>query len=977
MLVMWPCRGAVQHVLLLCVYIVLALQPTLVLSTQLLFRHTGDKRHDRGERSNTSSAQWQDKADNFVAAWLASATSEGAERSQQNSHRSLGAELGEIVTNGASKMTMAEAIRAAELPDAVLSALRASSVAKGASAALPDGLTPSSGIKDEASAKEAVEKLNAMFRHTEDRIDAKTIECAAFTDRNRAEHAQVQSQLAQLDAEIGDLARTKSKAMAKISDAQQKLRGLLEQQEQKKRHYAKQLSSDQALLKERRDDVEVSEGMLGLTACEPYETFMQRPRNLTASLATQMVKICNSTSQGDLHPEVVFQDVRLQNSTSRLSATGREQLDKEIVKMHLLTDSAEDSLHLEAAGPDSPAEKSSFRCRMRKPHCARLHDTFVGLWASMRDQADALQEKITKFNSLHEKSRMEESMEMQSLTASIAAEQAALAEASASLSAEAERQMQKQQRLKQLQSEFNEQTKECKETLQLLMYSTLCGIRKVRNEIVEMQLPALAESGGPVDCVVGDWVATPCSVPCSFGGHGGLQNFTREVIRQTSNMGVECPMLRYQKPCNEFECPVDCVLTEWSTWSQCTKECGGGVQTRTRATAQQPENGGMACNVAQETQPCNTGSCDADCILSEWSEWTQCSKACDSGFIERSKEVKVEPQGGGSCFSEDDAQRYEKQSCNEHACYGDEVCHENMEVVVAVDSSGSMDEDGFKVLKSFVAGLLKRMASEAYGQKAVQVSVIQFGNGYLLPGKVVSDAKLIAPLQDAASLVPKVEALEWSAGFTNLAQALLKATDVLQRSETSDVRQTVVVVTDGAPSFVRQTQPIVEKLRQFARLAFVQVQSNPDLSDVELFKRFASRPWQTNYVNIPDHEQLEQKLPEMVTRVIAEICPHSESPARQAELAAEAGYRLEFKEKNCADGSSIFGKDRVATIKDCYTIARSAASGGQTVANFAVEQSDGSDLKDCIVWSSCPETTNNGTYNLYVPIAAGVAGVSF
>jgi len=54
---------------------------------------------------------------------------------------------------------------------------------------------------------------------------------------------------------------------------------------------------------------------------------------------------------------------------------------------------------------------------------------------------------------------------------------------------------------------------------------------------------------------------------------------------------------------------MDCVVGEWSDWSQCTKVCGGGTQKRTRSIVTQPCNGGDDCPPLEETRPCNTQSC--------------------------------------------------------------------------------------------------------------------------------------------------------------------------------------------------------------------------------------------------------------------------------------------------------------------------------------------------------------------------------
>ena len=42
--------------------------------------------------------------------------------------------------------------------------------------------------------------------------------------------------------------------------------------------------------------------------------------------------------------------------------------------------------------------------------------------------------------------------------------------------------------------------------------------------------------------------------------------------------------------------PVDCVEGNWSEWSDCTKDCGGGKQTRARTGDKAAQHGGKACS---------------------------------------------------------------------------------------------------------------------------------------------------------------------------------------------------------------------------------------------------------------------------------------------------------------------------------------------------------------------------------------------
>ena len=55
---------------------------------------------------------------------------------------------------------------------------------------------------------------------------------------------------------------------------------------------------------------------------------------------------------------------------------------------------------------------------------------------------------------------------------------------------------------------------------------------------------------------------------------------------------------------------VNCEWDNFSDWTSCSKSCGGGQQTRTRAVRILHQNGGTPCTGDEtETQLCNTDLC--------------------------------------------------------------------------------------------------------------------------------------------------------------------------------------------------------------------------------------------------------------------------------------------------------------------------------------------------------------------------------
>jgi hypothetical protein len=165
----------------------------------------------------------------------------------------------------------------------------------------------------------------------------------------------------------------------------------------------------------------------------------------------------------------------------------------------------------------------------------------------------------------------------------------------------------------------------------------------------------------PVDCVVSSWSDWgKCSKDCGEG----ISTRSRTVITPSANGGAQCPSLAETQTCNTQACPVNCVVSDWSDWSSCDKTCGGGVQNRTRIITQPAENGGTSCPVLSDSRQCNTSPCPVNCVVSDWGAWGTCDKTCGGGTQTKSRTV-IQPAnyGGQPCPSLE-----EQQACNIQGC---------------------------------------------------------------------------------------------------------------------------------------------------------------------------------------------------------------------------------------------------------------------------------------------------------------------
>jgi len=101
------------------------------------------------------------------------------------------------------------------------------------------------------------------------------------------------------------------------------------------------------------------------------------------------------------------------------------------------------------------------------------------------------------------------------------------------------------------------------------------------------------------------------------------------------------------------------LWSEWSEWTPCSVDCGGGQQYRSRTCESHIED---CRGPARMSQRCNVGPCKRE--WSCWSPWSQCSVSCGSGVRRRTRVCLVST-------NRDVAQSGCEGSAHEHeACEG-------------------------------------------------------------------------------------------------------------------------------------------------------------------------------------------------------------------------------------------------------------------------------------------------------------------
>ncbi|KAG7230222.1 hypothetical protein INR49_012355 [Caranx melampygus] len=152
------------------------------------------------------------------------------------------------------------------------------------------------------------------------------------------------------------------------------------------------------------------------------------------------------------------------------------------------------------------------------------------------------------------------------------------------------------------------------------------------------------EECSPSSCIVAEWGEwDACSATCGLGMKG-----RERVVKMPPADGSICgaEVLEVEK-CMMPEChTIPCMLTPWSDWSDCSVTCGKGLRTRQRML-KSPVELGECTEELEQVEKCMLPECPIDCIMTDWTEWSECNKSCGKGHTIRTRMVKLEPQFGG------------------------------------------------------------------------------------------------------------------------------------------------------------------------------------------------------------------------------------------------------------------------------------------------------------------------------------------
>merc|ERR1719235_35385 len=183
---------------------------------------------------------------------------------------------------------------------------------------------------------------------------------------------------------------------------------------------------------------------------------------------------------------------------------------------------------------------------------------------------------------------------------------------------------------------------------------------------------------------------------------------------------------------------------------------------------------------------------------------------------------------------------------------------------------------------------------------------------------------LHALTSDLGAIKGAIEGMVQKKGFTNMAQAFALAETMYTSAGRKGAQPALLVITDGKPSFQFQTNELVEQLDDKGVQRFFVVVTESDKS-VDLMKKWASSPWETNLLHVPGLAPLEADQGVWSQKALTLFCPMAMSPSL-LETKETAGGFMHVKDGGyCGERGALLSTE-VNDAEGCAFLAQGAGA---------------------------------------------------
>jgi len=730
--------------------------------------------------------------------------------------------------------------------------------------------SPSGGVA------KARDMLNTMLSNASMNLDSQHHQCSMFFNQQCSMMESTREDISSANSEAADYRGEVLLAQKEINVCEVNIPRIKFELEEAMAECLKRKTFLERDLKVVMEDIEVMEAVLALTQCGPGG-FLQTDQVQLLKCREEcgaFVAVNHSTLAAKLR--------KLQSPAVRNNVQNslREMLVQD--KVAQPTEFKNAPLPQQAI-PDDPCNGISYDtgkgkggCSLRtNPNCLNLQNKFLIIMSDTVDKRDELLDELEKLRISCAKTKHTLEAEIEAFEIKLGSENAKLAEATAGENSAAEEAKMKGLQHEEMQHAMFETRESCSSKLRQFE-SEICALKKIRGELFKLKGDTHPFF---MDCEVGEWEPEECSATCG----GGTQILRRQVITAPSGGGMVCPPLLMKQSCNEDPCPVDCVLEEWSGWSGCSADCGGGVMEKTRMIKVHPKYDGTPCGEITETTACNMQACDQDCELHDWTEWGKCSKACGMGFKLRRKFVETPAVGLGKCPDSRSRARFEFAKCTKGPCEPPEpkpvVCKSTVDISLILDASGTVGPEGWAKTQKFAN--LFSTSFEGDGTDA-QLSFIAFsgptvmadldsctGKGVEVDMEGVCKVKMVAPFGTALGAArTNLNGVSFMAGTRLLSGAMemSRAEFTLARKNSTKI---VLIVTGARPTKLAATWMAARSLNRVAdKVMFAAVNSNDQA--LQEYRSWGSRPAAENILNLGTFDNLDTV--DTVNNLVTSIC---------------------------------------------------------------------------------------------------------